>query len=52
MDISKCTNDKCTIKETCIRHTVKPNEYEQSYTLFEQNKDGSCDFKLGQNGIK
>jgi hypothetical protein len=40
-DICKCDNDKCTIKETCYRWTVKADEW-QSYSSFEQDEKGWC----------
>ena len=51
MDITKCSGDKCPIKESCHRYTAKAGEY-QSYlieTPFEIN-DGvfSCDMFWGE----
>lgn len=33
-DITMCSNDKCKIKEKCLRATTKPNELYQSYAHF------------------
>ena len=44
LDISKCKNEDCTLKETCSRYTSKPKEFFQSYTNFSQNEDGFCDY--------
>jgi hypothetical protein len=33
-DISKCSNENCSMKQKCLRYTVDPNKYHQSYTLF------------------
>lgn len=35
MDISKCSNEKCQIKEQCERYTCKADEY-QSYAEFNE----------------
>lgn len=43
-DISKCSNDECSLKENCLRWTIKPGEY-QSYTRFEPAKY-SCGFQI------
>ena len=42
-DITKCTNDDCTIKETCYRHTAEASTWQSQ---FSQNQDGSCDMFL------
>lgn len=42
-DITKCENEKCSLKKQCFRYTSKP-EYWQSYALFEIKKDGTCEF--------
>ena len=41
-DISKCSNENCTIKIFCIRHTIIAG-YRQSYCYFTQKEDGKCD---------
>lgn len=43
MDISKCTNEYCTLKETCYRYTVEAGEFMQAYGAFVQDKDDKCD---------
>ena len=42
VDIAKCANEDCTLKEKCYRYTSKPDEYWQSYMDFKQI-DGKCD---------
>nr|DAP84383.1 MAG TPA: hypothetical protein [Caudoviricetes sp.] len=36
-DITKCTNDKCSLADKCYRFTCEPSEYWQSYDYFEPN---------------
>lgn len=43
MDISKCSNKDCPIKEKCYRWTATPNEFRQAYCEFEF-KDGECEY--------
>lgn len=43
-DISMCSNNDCTIKDSCYRFTAKPTEYWQSYTLFKQELNESCEY--------
>ena len=43
-DISKCSNEYCSIKETCFRYTCKPCEFMQVYGSFVQDKDGKCEY--------
>ena len=38
-----CTNDMCTLKEKCYRHTAPANEHWQSYGDFKQSENGNCD---------
>lgn len=46
-DISMCPSVDCPSRSNCYRHTdsgTKPNEYRQTYTVFEWNLDaGKCD---------
>ena len=30
-DISMCLGKGCPLRDTCYRHTAKPNEYRQAY---------------------
>lgn len=36
-DITKCSNNKCKIKEQCYRYTAK-DDYWQSYAEFSKDK--------------
>lgn len=43
MDISKCENETCPLKERCYRFTATPNEYRQSYAKFQiDDESGEC----------
>ena len=42
MDISKCANTECPLKEGCFRFTKKDN-YWQSYNMFAP-KEGKCEY--------
>lgn len=45
-DWSKCSNVECTIKEKCLRFMINHNSIYQSYHMYQQNEDGTCnDFK-------
>ena len=50
-DISMCSNQFCPLKEKCYRFNAKPNEFRQSYGMFEF-KDGVCDYFWDINPIK
>lgn len=42
MDITKCANDGCALKETCVRWLAIPEKV-QSYSRFEvESLDYSC----------
>ena len=43
MDISMCDNQTCTLRDTCIRFTAKPNPYNQAYGAF-QPTNGVCEY--------
>jgi len=43
-DITKCTNDFCTKKDSCYRHTSEVSDHYQSYATFIPDADGKCDF--------
>lgn len=45
-DISMCKNESCSIKEKCYRFMAAPNPMWQSYSIFRQNEDQTCDFFL------
>lgn len=34
-DITMCMNDGCPLAGSCYRHEAKPNEYWQSFAMFE-----------------
>ncbi len=45
-DMSKCVNEDCPIKNSCLRYRAVPDKY-QSYTKFYPNSTitpVSCDF--------
>lgn len=41
-DITMCSGDGCSIKESCYRFTAQINEYAQSYFMEVPGKDESC----------
>jgi len=43
-DISMCKNIHCTLKEQCYRYRAIPNNPYQSWSGFEQDKNGNCDY--------
>lgn len=44
MDITKCRNNTCTLKEECYRFTAPYNKYGQSYFIENpKQKDGVCE---------
>ena len=43
-NITICNNETCKSKNTCHRYNATPNKYQQSYTKFEPNKKGLCDY--------
>jgi len=43
-DISKCSNNECTKKDTCYRVQLKANEYYQAYSSFKQDEHGNCEY--------
>jgi hypothetical protein len=45
-DISMCKNESCSIKEKCYRFMATPDPMWQSYSIFRQNSDQTCDFFL------
>ncbi len=48
-DISKCCNNNCSINKDCFRYTCIASEF-QSYSLFIQNTDRTCNFFI-ENSI-
>lgn len=42
VDICKCNNKACQIKDRCFRYLAKPSEW-QAYGEFSQNDDGTCE---------
>jgi hypothetical protein len=42
MDITKCDNKNCPNKDTCLRFLAQ-DDYWQSYSTFEPEKDGTCE---------
>lgn len=48
-DITKCTNDECSLKETCYRWTSIPSEYSQAFVKYETIMDEQmerCDYYI------
>lgn len=43
-DISMCMNTTCPLRDKCYRATAVPNEYTQSYSVFNLNADGTCNW--------
>ena len=43
-DISMCENINCKKRKSCYRYLAKPNEYLQSYVLFNSEGAKDCDF--------
>lgn len=41
-DITMCEGKGCPMKDTCYRHTAKPDKYRQSWLVKEPIKDGEC----------
>lgn len=48
VDLTKCANEDCPLRNGCCRFTAKANPYGQSYSdfKFKQNKDekAECDY--------
>ena len=42
-DITMCSGDGCSTKESCYRFTAPVNEWRQSYFVEVPGKDESCD---------
>ena len=47
-DISKCTGEKCPLKETCYRFTSPAGMY-QSFFMTPPIKNGKCEYYWSQN---
>lgn len=47
-DITKCNGERCSIKDSCHRFTVKANEYYQSYFVDPPTNDGKCEMYWGE----
>ena len=46
-DISLCKNNTCPSRKYCYRYTAIPNEFRQSYGLFEVKEDeNKCEYYL------
>ena len=46
MDITKCKDEECPLKDTCFRYVAKPDEFWQAYfteTPFDKIRN-TCDF--------
>lgn len=44
-DVSKCKNEDCTLKTTCLRYMAEAQPM-QNNSLFLQDKDGKCSAHL------
>jgi len=53
-DISKCSDETCTLRETCYRFKAENNPFRQSYGSFKQDEEGNCEyyweFQIEENG--
>lgn len=50
MDITKCSNKECKIKDNCLRYLTKDSE-RQSYANFKCTKENNYENKLRVNKI-
>jgi hypothetical protein len=53
VDITLCTNEACLLRDNCRRAATTLDKLNaliysprQSYSKFEQNQDGTCDYQL------
>lgn len=51
-DITKCTNEKCELKNKCRRYTAISNEYYQSYAYFECNEENQYENIIETRKVK
>lgn len=49
-DISKCTGEGCTQKNTCYRFTSKPSEFLQSYFVTPPHFNNNCEMRMDDSG--
>ena len=42
VDIAKCSNKTCPMRETCYRYKAKANSVWQTYSAFAPDKNGNC----------
>ena len=52
MDITKCANKECKVKDNCLRYLATDNVYWQSYADFECNKENKWKHKLRTNNLR
>lgn len=49
-----CVNDDCNLRTTCRRHkdsgTIS-NEFQQSYSFFQPDKDNYCSYYIKTNNV-
>lgn len=45
-DISRCSPENCSEKDTCLRYTCRGNSEYASYTDFSKIKKEKCEFKI------
>lgn len=50
VDISKCANKQCSIREKCYRFTAPANPYWQAYTDFKPNENETCEYYIEKEG--
>ena len=48
-DFSLCKNYLCPMSEKCKRFTTKPDHHYQSYSEFEPDDDGNCEYYIEVN---
>ncbi len=46
-DITKCTNDFCTLKDRCYRY-ICDDWHWQEYDCYKPDADGKCDFFISE----
>lgn len=51
-DISLCKNYFCPLAEKCERFTGTPNSYRQSYSNFEPDDEGNCEYFISNETFK
>ena len=45
-DISMCENKECSLSDNCWRFNAPPDRVAQSYSDFQQDDEGNCEYYL------